>query len=78
MPDGPKFLVQPTGSPLLHGEPVFILRGKDLAAVEAIQAYRDECRLIGAGPDHLKAIEEIITAFAEYRIDNPDDMKVPD
>ena len=78
MPDGPKFLVQPTGSPLLHGEPVFILRGKDLAAVRAVQVYRDECHRIGAGAEHVEAIERIVAAFIEYRMDHPDDMKIPD
>lgn len=78
MPDAPKFLVQPTGSPLLHGEPVFILRGKDYAALAAVQAYRRECQRLGAGPEHLAAIDEIVSTFATFAIDHPDDMKIPD
>lgn len=60
------------------GEPVFVLRARDLAALPVLTAYLAECVRLGASPDHLRGVMEMVQVFAEFRKDNYRTMKVPD
>lgn len=60
------------------GEPVFVLRAKDLAALPVLAHYLAECIRMGARPEHIGGVMEMIHAFAEYRRDHYKEMKVPD
>lgn len=63
---------------LLPGEPVFVLRAKDMAAVRALSAYRDACEEEGSPRAHVEGVNEVIRTFREWRVDHWSDVKIPD
>lgn len=64
----------------LPGEPVFIIRAKDLLAPEALAAYVRACERADemVEPIHTADVREEFKLFVEWRIANPDQIKVPD
>src|ERR1700723_1133513 len=79
-----KFSVHPTkgivntvsGETIPEDEPLFLLRGRDHHALEAIQAYRSICAN-DCNELHLDGISQAANKFAEFRIDHPERMKQP-
>lgn len=63
-----------TGQHIPFDEPIFILRAKDVHAVEAILHYRNQC----LNSEHYYAVEERISEFMEFTATHPDKMKEPD
>lgn len=61
-----------------HGEPVFILRARDMAAVPMLESYGRKCARLGAGPAHLESLRLVIARFREWQSANPTLVKVPD
>ena len=69
-------------------EPLFLLRGQDKAATEAIgnvietpessRSYLQACRAVGAHNDHLAAVNSASAEFETWQQQNPDRVKVPD
>lgn len=57
-------------------EPVFLIRAKDMLAVEALWAYRGLSRAGGCNSEHLSALEHTIATFEEWQVSNP--TKLPD
>ena len=55
-----------------------VLRAADNAVPAALTAYRTECEHIGADPDHLAAVDELIKRVDDWRAANPDKLKIPD
>jgi len=63
-----------SGEAIPADEPVFILRGKDCHAIEALNQYRDLC----LSDEHIEAIEQRIKGFEDFAAKNPGRMKEPD
>lgn len=63
-----------TGIAIPEDEPIFILRGKDRKAIDAIVAYAESCD----DPDHIATVMKRAAEFAKFATDNPDRMKEPD
>ena len=61
-----------------EGEPVFVLRAEDNAAVDALWSYVVSCRKIGAGEEHIKEVRNVLYEFELWRQANPALCKVPD
>jgi hypothetical protein len=57
--------------------PVFVLKGQDLLALEAIKAYRRACWDVG-WDDQASQVSEAILEMLEWQKRNPDKMKRPD
>lgn len=51
---------------------------KDNAFPATLEFYLQECKRLGAAPDQLKAVEEMIVRLAKWRRDNAHLCKVPD
>ena len=60
------------------GEPVFVLRARDLTALEMLRAYVQMCEHAGSPQSHLDAIGEVREAFSTWRAEHADEVKVPD
>lgn len=60
------------------GEPVFILRAADAAALETLGAYLGMCAFLGCSADHLGGIQDIINQFELWQHTNPELVKLPD
>ena len=58
-------------------EPYFVLRGQDLCALAAIEAYYQEVRNHVKDPYFGEEIEEIMKDFRAYR-EEVDKTKIPD
>jgi hypothetical protein len=65
-----------SGEAIPEDEPLFLLRGRDHHALEAIQAYRSIC-----APDcnslHMEGINQTANKFALFRVEHPERMKQP-
>ena len=69
-------------------EPLFLLRGQDRAATEAIgnlieepelsRSYLQACRAHGASNDHIAAVHSASAAFEIWQEEHPDRVKAPD
>lgn len=70
--------VKEGGSPLLPDEPVFVLRAKDAASVAGIQAYGGACAGLGAAPEHVDAVLEVLATFRAWQERNPTVVRLPD
>lgn len=57
-------------------EPVFVLRGKDMFAVKAIQAYYEAVKNGGVSDDFVNEISEIKNDFNAFAKEN--NTKIPD
>ena len=63
-----------TGVPIPNDEPIFILRGKDVLAEQAVAYY---LTMVATG-EHKQAIEHRIQDFKVFRLTHPERMKAPD
>jgi hypothetical protein len=64
--------------PIPDDEPLFILRGRDCVAVDALYAYQRLAEQNGADLDHLDAITLAIHRFDRFRREHPARIKRPD
>jgi hypothetical protein len=55
-----------------------VFLAKDDALLPTLKFYEKECERIGAQPEQLKAISELIERVAIWRRENMDKCKVPD
>ena len=53
--------------PIPPDEPVFILRGRDSQAAEAIEFYISLCNIAGTPEDRLTAMDDVVAKFKAYR-----------
>jgi len=62
------------------GEPFFILRGKDMCAIPAINAYLEDCMARGCHTKHICEIEIKLSEFQDHLRSAIDDntLKIPD
>lgn len=58
-------------------EPYFVLRGQDVCALAAIEAYYEEVRNKVKDPYFIEEIEEIMKDFRAYR-EEVSNTKIPD
>lgn len=58
-------------------EPYFVLRGQDVCALAAIEAYYEEVRNQVKDPYFIEEIEEIMKDFRAYR-EEVSNTKIPD
>jgi hypothetical protein len=59
-------------------EPVFIIRGKDEAAPEAVHAYGDEATNIGASDEFVESVHKRAHEIHQWQLANGDLVKIPD
>jgi hypothetical protein len=55
-------------------EPVFVLRGQDLAAADGLVEYKATCEALGTSDRYLNSVEAAIQAFLRF----PGPTKVPE
>ena len=67
-----------SGEPIPDDEPVFILRGKDAAAVATLMFYLSEAKKAGSPVEHLQAVQKRIDQFQGFAGKNPERVKSPD
>ena len=63
-----------TKKPIPINEPIFILRGQDKNAAQAIAKYLCSC----SNPEHIAAVEARLEEFQNYKINCPELIKEPD
>lgn len=63
-----------SGEAIPADEPCFILRGRDVHAVDTLFRYLDEI----SDPQHIAAVKHRIGDFIQFRNAHPDRMKTPD
>jgi hypothetical protein len=63
---------------LKRGEPLFVLRGQDVATPDAIKNYREVAAFRGARIDFQQAVADRERDIREWQRLNPDSVKVPD
>jgi len=62
---------------LLPGEPIFCMRGNDLAALRTINFWIEQALLIGASRATLDEADQKWTDFQQWQKMNPQSVKVP-
>lgn len=60
------------------GEPIFVLRGKDMLARSAVTSYYHACLSAGSSVDHTAAIRIALNRLTLWQKNNKDKMKEPD
>ena len=55
-----------------------VFLAKDNAFPATLAFYREECKRLGAGPQQMAAVDDLITRVTEWRDNNRDLCKVPD
>src|SRR4051812_2254584 len=63
--------------PVPIDEPLFIIRGRDHLALQALEDYRKSCVRDGCNEYFLSEIDETIAEFRQWRVQNYDKMKQP-
>src|SRR5688572_21984950 len=59
-------------------EPIFILRGRDLAAVRTLNAYLDYAYDCGALQEHIDSVSNRIAVFRTFAREKEKRMRIPD
>ncbi len=62
-----------TGSVIPEDEPIFILRARDIHAIDALKNYSDLCEVDG----HIMTVLHRIQDFAKFAKNNPERMREP-
>jgi hypothetical protein len=65
------------GEAIPEDEPIFILRGRDVLAVQTLAYYLEISAEHGCNDYHQQKVSEAIERFTSYEIDHPDVMKTP-
>jgi len=71
-------LVSQDGKPIPADEPLFIIRGRDILAIQTLRDYRAHAIGIGADAEHIVAVEGRIREFDRFKNTYPECMKKPD
>jgi hypothetical protein len=58
-------------------EPLFLLRGRDVLALELLGSYERISRSYLCNEYHLKKLKETIAGFIKFQKDYPERMKMP-
>lgn len=69
--------IEGVGDPLYDDEPVFVFRGRDVAAIDALNYYRECCVRYGSPDKHLAGVMDQTRIFLEWQRNNPDKTHVP-
>lgn len=67
-----------SGQAIPDDEPIFILRARDVTAVELLKKYGDLVKASGCNTEHRTSVQKRVDQFSKFAADNPDRMKVPD
>lgn len=70
---GEQIVNRASGEAIPHDEPVFIFRARDKLAQAALHAYAMRCT-----GQHATAVLERAASFAQFALDHPERMKMPD
>jgi hypothetical protein len=65
-------------NPFGDGEPVFLLRARDVTSGAVLDEYKRQSETYGAPAEHLAAIDGVRLAFARWQDANAALVKVPD
>lgn len=65
-----------SGEPIPDDEPIFILRGRDIHALAALEYYRQ--LVLSGDQEHVDAVTRRVNQFARFRVKNAQRMKAPD
>lgn len=60
------------------GEPVFILRAQDKAAILTLFAYKENARRAGSPDELIQGVEKVEHAFMKWQADNQSKLKAAD
>ena len=63
--------------PIPEDEPVFLFRGRDRLAIEALFAYQQACNKDGCTDYQILMLDEQINKFIQFQKDHPERMKQP-
>lgn len=74
---GIKIIKTSNGQEVPLDEPLFIIRGRDHLALQALEDYRKSCVRDGCNEYFLNEIDEAIAEFRQWRVQNYDKMKQP-
>ncbi len=66
--DGERLVKTSNGQPIPDDEPVFILRGRDAVAADAIEYYSSLCHVAGTPQDRTDALDAVARRFRAYHI----------
>ncbi|MDR2473711.1 MAG: hypothetical protein LBD53_09180 [Tannerella sp.] len=61
-----------------NDEPYFLLRGKDLCALPAIEKYYDMVKFVVKDPYFIEEIEQIMMDFRAFRAEQEQKTHIPD
>ena len=67
-----------TGVEIPVDEPLFLIRGKDLLAVEAVLNYRNLASQHSVASEFLTHLDEVISGISDFQRSNPERCKFPD
>lgn len=75
--EGEKIIKTPNGEVLPEDEPLFLLRGRDNLALDALLEYRQTCIEAGCTEYQIEGINNRIHAFEKFAIEHSERMKQP-
>ena len=64
--EGERLVKTSNGQFVPDDEPIFILRGRDAIAVEALEYYTSLCHVAGVPEDRLTALDNVVDRFRAY------------
>ena len=73
-----KIINRATGEPIPDDEPIFILRGKDDFAIDALLAYLQRIRLGGCDDEHILAVVNRLKDFYRFVLDKSSRFEIQD
>lgn len=65
-------------SAIKQGEPTFTIRAKDLLALETLHTYLKSAISLKCSPEFITEIGTLWQEFYDWKLANPDKMKIPD
>jgi hypothetical protein len=59
-------------------EPVFVIRGKDLLAIETVERWIDLAKEAGVNDEKMAAVGQHYIAIFNFQTEHPERCKIPD
>lgn len=72
------FIASTPLSPLLDGEPIFVLRAQDKIGPYAVMAWATEAEGYGCPPDKVAGARQIVAEMCGWQMQHPTRVKRPD
>ena len=75
--DGDEIIKRSNGEPISHDEPIFLLRARDICALNLLIEYEHLSRAAGSPEERILSLKHVYEEFSRWRLEHCGELKIP-